>query len=65
VWGVLVGGGKGNEGDEGEGILLLMNFTYFYETEQRNLSQLLGVEWEGAEGRNDEGIVTNIQYKSN
>jgi hypothetical protein len=31
VWGVLVGGGKGNEGDEGEGILLLMNFTYFYE----------------------------------
>jgi hypothetical protein len=45
-----VGGGKGNEGDEGEGILLLMNFTYFYETEQRNLSQLLRVEWKGAEG---------------
>jgi hypothetical protein len=39
VW-LLVGGGRVNEGNEGEGIWL-MDFIYLYEIELRNLLQLL------------------------
>jgi hypothetical protein len=40
-WGVvLVGAGRVNEGDEGEGIWL-MDFIYLYKIEQRNLLWLL------------------------
>jgi hypothetical protein len=35
-----MGGERGNEGEEAEGIWL-MDFIYFYEIEQRNLLQLL------------------------
>jgi hypothetical protein len=37
--GALVGEGRVNEEDEGEGIWL-MDFMYLYEIEQRNLLQL-------------------------
>jgi hypothetical protein len=40
VWGMLVGAGRVNKGDEGEGICLI-DFIYLYEIEQRNLLQLL------------------------
>jgi hypothetical protein len=40
VWGVLVGGERVKEGDEGEGIWL-MDFIYLHEIEHRNLLQLL------------------------
>jgi hypothetical protein len=45
VWGgYLWKGGRMNEGDEGEGIWL-MDFIHLYVIEQRNLLQLLLVEW--------------------
>jgi hypothetical protein len=40
VWGVLVGEGRVNGGDESEGIWL-MGFRYIHKVEQHNLLQLL------------------------
>jgi hypothetical protein len=52
------------EGDEGEGIWL-MGFVYLYETELKIPLQLFKWEGRGLRGRDDEGNVTNVQYKSN
>jgi hypothetical protein len=50
--GVLVGGGRMKEGDQGDGIWW-MDFIYLYETELKNLLQLLHV---GLRGRDDRVI---------
>jgi hypothetical protein len=41
-----------------------MDFIYLYETELRNLLQLLWVGWRGAKGRDNGGNVNNEQYES-
>jgi hypothetical protein len=48
--GILVGEGRVNEVDEGEGIWF-MDFIYLHEIEQRNLLQLLLVGQGGSCGR--------------
>jgi hypothetical protein len=44
VWGILAEGERVKEGGDG---IWLMDFIYLYETELRNLSQLLWVVWDG------------------
>jgi hypothetical protein len=42
-----------------------MDFIYLYETELENLLNCFGWVGEGAEGADNGGNVTNVQYKSN